>query len=146
MSHSEAPFLWPVRVYYEDTDAAGVVYYANYLRYLERARTEWLRGLGVEQERLFQETGFRFAVSRLEILYEQPARLDDALTVSVAVTEVRRASMILTQEVRRNADDARLIFATVRIACLDGEFKPARLADALLGQPEPAIALLTGST
>jgi acyl-CoA thioester hydrolase len=120
------PFSIPVRVYYEDTDTAGVVYYANYLRYLERGRTEWLRTLGIEQLRLAQEAGLVFAVRSLAIEYLKPARLDDVLAVLTELTLAGRAQVTLRQWIERAGD--RLVEATVRVACLDaGKMKPAAL-------------------
>lgn len=120
------PFVFPVRVYYEDTDTAGIVYYANYLRYLERARTEWLRALGVEQLKLAQSTGLVFAVRSLSIDYLKPARLDDQLAVLTALTSCGRARVDLRQWIERNGE--LLVEASVRIACLDaGKMKPAAL-------------------
>lgn len=125
-----APFHWPVRVYYEDTDAAGVVYYANYLKFMERARTEWLRDLGLEQEALARETGIRFAITRAEVDFLAPARLDDALLVTVAVVEQRRVSLTMAQEIQRG--EQLLIRGLIRVACLDGGFRPTRLPEKLV--------------
>ena len=120
------PFSIPVRVYYEDTDTAGVVYYANYLRYLERGRTEWLRALGVEQLRLAEETGIVFAVRSLNIEYLKPARLDDPLAVLTELTLAGRAQVTLKQWIERGGET--LVEATVRVACLDAKkMKPAAL-------------------
>jgi acyl-CoA thioester hydrolase len=120
-------FELPIRVYYEDTDAGGVVYYANYLRFLERARTECLRSTGFEQERLAREDGVLFAVRRVEIDYLRPARLDDALVVESTIERFARASMLFRQTVRRGADD-RLAEALVKVVCLDSEgFRPAAI-------------------
>jgi acyl-CoA thioester hydrolase len=120
------PFVIPVRVYYEDTDTAGVVYYANYLRYLERGRTEWLRALGVEQLRLAEETGIVFAVRSLNIEYLKPARLDDQLAVLTELTLAGRAQVTLKQWIERGGET--LVEATVRVACLDAKkMKPAAL-------------------
>lgn len=119
-------FSFPVRVYYEDTDTAGVVYYAGYLRFLERGRTEWLRALGVEQFRLAQETGLVFAVRSLNIEYLKPARLDDLLAVLTELTLPGRAQVTLRQAIERDGET--LVEATVRIACLDTKtMKPAAL-------------------
>lgn len=124
-----AVFSWPVRVYYEDTDAGGVVYYANYLRFLERARTEWLRSLGFEQAKLLRDFGVIFVVKRVAIEYLQPARFDDALTVTVQLSSMKHASLDLSQSVLREVP---LIEAQVVIACVDPtRFKPARLPAAL---------------
>ncbi len=123
-------FSFPVRVYYEDTDTAGVVYYANYLRYLERGRTEWLRALGVEQFRLAQEAGIVFAVRSLNIEYLKPARLDDVLAVLTELTLAGRAQVTLKQRIERDGET--LVEATVRIACLNTKtMKPAALPAAL---------------
>ena len=108
-------FSFPVRVYYEDTDTAGVVYYAGYLRFLERGRTEWLRALGVEQFRLAQEAGIVFAVRALNIEYLKPARLDDVLAVLTELTLPGRAQVTLKQRIERDGET--LVEATVRIAC-----------------------------
>ena len=99
------PFIWRSRVYWEDTDAGGVVYYANYLKFLERARTEWLRALGFSQERLKDEMGVVFTVAGLEIDFRKPARLDDELEATVALEGRKRASLNFVQTLRR-ADDA----------------------------------------
>ena len=120
------PFILPLRVYYEDTDTAGIVYYANYLRYLERGRTEWLRALGVEQLRLAEETGIVFAVRSLNIEYLKPARLDDPLAVLTELTLAGRAQVTLKQWIERGGET--LVEATVRVACLDAKkMKPAAL-------------------
>ena len=92
-------FQWPVRVYWEDTDAGGIVFYANYLKFFERSRTEWLRSLGVEQQRLKDSTGGMFVVIDTHIRYHRPARLDDELIVTAALAETGRASMIIKQQV-----------------------------------------------
>ncbi|MDH3870883.1 MAG: tol-pal system-associated acyl-CoA thioesterase [Gammaproteobacteria bacterium] len=117
-----AEFHWQVRVYYEDTDSGGVVYYANYLRFLERARTEWMRALGFEQDELSRDDGLLFAVRSASVDYLRPACFNDLLTVSVRVVERRRASLVFEQRVHR-PDDAQgpLCSAIIRIACLDAE-------------------------
>lgn len=125
-----AQFAWPVRVYYEDTDAAGLVYYANYLRYLERARTEWLRTLGFEQRVLAAELGVAFAVTQVSLDYLKPALLDDALQVISSVDEVRRAQMRFAQRIERGEDT--LLRASVRVACIDTTtLRPAPLPEVL---------------
>jgi acyl-CoA thioester hydrolase len=124
-------FAWPVRVYYEDTDAGGVVYYANYLRFLERARTEWLRALGFEQDALASDAGVIFAVRRVEVDYLKPARFNDALTVHVRLAERGRASLVFAQEIRRG--DEVLVKGMVKIACLEAaSFRPAPIPAAIL--------------
>ena len=121
-------FNWPVRVYYEDTDTSGVVYHAAYLAYMERARTEWLRALGFNQETLRTESDVAFTVSRMELAYLAPARLDDELVVSVVVLKAGRASFNLAQAVQREATV--LCRATVRIACVSAsQFRPCALPE-----------------
>ena len=127
-------FHWPVRVYWEDTDAGGVVYHASYLRFLERARTEWLRHLGVDQIAFKQATGLAFMVHRMEIDFLRPALLDDELLVTVEVKERRSASILFAQTITR-ADGAVLIQAQVRAACVDlKRMQPARIPDDIIGR------------
>ena len=114
---SRPSFTLQVRVYYEDTDAAGVVYYASYLKFLERARTEWLRALGYEQTRLVQELGIAFAARSLSAEYLLPARLDDMLTVVSTVESLGRAQLVFAQQVER--DGTVLLTSQMRIACFD---------------------------
>lgn len=123
-----AEFRYPVRVYYEDTDAGGVVYYANYLKFMERARTEWLRELGFEQDELMREPGVLFAVRRVEVDYLKPARFNDALTVVARVAERGRASLTFDQEILREPAGELLSRGRIRIACLEaGSFRPVPL-------------------
>lgn len=113
-------FTMRVRVYYEDTDAGGIVYYANYLRYFERARTDWLRSMGAVHTELDAAHGLVFVVRDLAIDYIAPARLDDELVVDVHVLEARRASMRLAQTARRaDGTDGTLVLSSVRVAALD---------------------------
>ncbi|MDC6165866.1 tol-pal system-associated acyl-CoA thioesterase [Paucibacter sp. XJ19-41] len=115
-----------LRVYWEDTDAGGVVFYANYLKFFERARTEWLRALGFEQERMRHEEGVMFIVSATSLRYLSPARLDDFLHVSVALRERGRVSMTLYQQARRG--DELLAEGEIRIGCVGArDFKPSRI-------------------
>ena len=117
-------FVWPVRVYWEDTDAGGIVYYANYLRYMERARTEWLRTLGCDQARMRDLHRLQFVVARANVEFRRPGRLDDRLDVDVRVLAMRRASIELAQHVR-GAGRELLCRAEVRIGCVDIEsFRP----------------------
>jgi acyl-CoA thioester hydrolase len=117
--------VFAVRVYYEDTDAAGIVYYANYLKFAERARTEWLRAKGVGQRELAERDGVAFAVRRLTAEYLKPARLDDIIEVRTRIVDIRGASIEAEQELRREGEEiARL---TVRLACVASSGKPARL-------------------
>ena len=119
-------FSWPTRVYWEDTDAGGVVYHAQYLAFLERARSEWLRARGVAQDRLREEHDLVFAVRAMRIDFRAPARLDDRLEVSVAVQEVRKASLVFAQAIHR--DGALLLDADVRVAVLRAsDFRPRPL-------------------
>jgi len=121
-----ADFTWPVRVYWEDTDAGGVVYYANYLKFLERARTEWLRALGIEQTELAERDGVLFVVRRVEADYLRAARFNDALTVTCRMREVGGASIEIDQSVRRG--ETVLLTARVKAACVTvDQFKPARI-------------------
>ena len=116
-------FSWPTRVYWEDTDAGGVVYHAQYLAFLERARTEWMRAQGHGQDRLRTELDLVFAVRSMRIDFRLPARLDDALQVTVALRECRRASLVIAQSIHR--DGTLLLDAEVRVAALFAEgFKP----------------------
>lgn len=125
MSGAGAPaaaFTWPVRVYYEDTDAGGVVYYANYLRFLERARTEWLRAAGFEQPQLLRDFDVIFVVRALTIEYLRPARFNDLLSVTVSPVHLGRSVLELAQTIER---DAPLVTARVKIACVQAStFRP----------------------
>ncbi|WP_031435039.1 tol-pal system-associated acyl-CoA thioesterase [Methylomarinum vadi] len=112
-------FNWPVRVYYEDTDAGGVVFYANYLKFFERARTEMLRSLGFEQDRLIEEQGIIFVVRSVQVDYLKPARFNEQIQVSAEVTQAKKTNFLFAQEICR--DDDLLCKGEVRIACLDAE-------------------------
>lgn len=126
-------FRHPVRVYYEDTDAGGVVYYANYLKFMERARSEWLRALGFEQDDLMRDPGVVFAVRRVEVDYLKPARFNEALTVLARVLEHRRSSITFEHEILRAADDAVLSRGRILVVCLKAaNFRPAALPPAIL--------------
>jgi acyl-CoA thioester hydrolase len=125
------PFRFPVRVYYEDTDAAGVVYYANYLKFMERARTEWLAALGFPLVAFEREHGVVFVVHRCEIDFHQPARLNDALDVSVEPVKVGASTLKARQQVLRG--DRALTSAVVTLACLDAaKWRPVRMPAALV--------------
>ena len=121
MKHQHSPhaFTIPVRVYYEDTDAAGVVYYANYLRFFERCRTEWMRVIGHGQAEFTRAEGLVFVVRRVEVDYQRPARLDDALVVGLEVEKLGRAQVILRQFVWRGEEE--LVTGTVQIVCVNME-------------------------
>lgn len=130
-----APFTWMVRVYWEDTDAGGVVYHASYLRFLERARTEWLRARGVDQTGLKRDRGLAFLVRDMQLGFLHPALLDDELTVTLAVTQCRAASILFAQTVVR-ADGICLVQANVRVACVDiRRMRPAQIPVDLLTLP-----------
>ena len=126
-------FVWPVRVYWEDTDAGGVVYHAGYVRFLERARSEWLRARGVAQQRVRDEHGILFVVADMNLRFLASARLDDELDVCVNAFTRRSASLVFTQCILRRADGAALVEAQVRAACIDAtSYKPVRIPDFLL--------------
>jgi len=126
------PFAWPVRVYWEDTDAGGIVFYANYLKFFERARTEWLRSLGLAQSRLREEVGGIFIVSETYVRYVAPAKLDDELIVTAELKELGKASLIIGQQARRG--DTLLAEGTIRIGWVDDKtLRPGRIPPAILG-------------
>jgi len=128
-------FRWPVRVYWEDTDAGGIVFYANYLKFFERARTEWLRALGVHQQALREAEGAIFVVADTALRYHAPARLDDALEVTVALLERGSASMRLRQQAWRGG--TLLAEGDIRIGCVDhGTLRPRRIPSLILGALE----------
>lgn len=129
-------FTHGMRVYWEDTDAGGVVFYANYLKFFERSRTEWLRRLGFSQELLRVQNGAMFVVSSTTLNYLHPARLDDWLEVSVQVLELGRASMNLFQQAR--CGDRVLCEGQIRIGCVDSaSFKPCRIPSSILDRINP---------
>jgi len=133
-ARAEGAFHWPVRVYYEDTDAQGLVYFANYFKYMERARTEWLRARGIEQGRLRAEENRLFVVVETGARFLVPARFNDELWVSVELEEMARASFQMIQEIHRGAADGELLCTgTTRAACITADsYRPARLPRALL--------------
>jgi acyl-CoA thioester hydrolase len=127
-------FRFAIRVYWEDTDAGGVVFYANYLKFFERARTEWLRSLGVGQQRLKDEAGAMFVVSATNVRYLKPARLDDEVEITVVIKEAGRASMTIDQEAWRGTE--LLAAGTIRIGCVDAEtFRPRRIPMSFVQDP-----------
>ena len=131
-------FTWPVRVYWEDTDAGGIVFYANYLKFFERARTEWLRALGIEQQRLRETVGGMFVVTATQVKYHRPARLDDVLWVSARVLEAGRASLTIEQAARLQTsspggDTPLLCEGNIRIGWVDAStLRPQRIPSAIL--------------
>jgi acyl-CoA thioester hydrolase len=116
-ARSDFSYEYPVRVYWEDTDAGGVVYYANYLKFLERCRTEWLRALGVDQPRLKTERGLQFVVVNITVDFLRPALLDDEVLVTAELVKLSGATIQFKQTIWRQ--EAHLIDATARVACLD---------------------------
>ena len=132
MAERSAAFEWPVRVYWEDTDAGGIVFYANYLKFFERARTEWLRSLGIEQGALRERTGGMFVVSQTSLRYLHPARLDDELCVTAELVKAGRSSLWIEQQARRKVCATILCGASIRIGWVDAQFKPARIAPCVL--------------
>lgn len=129
-------FSYPIRVYYEDTDAAGVVYYANYLKFAERARTEWLRAHGFDQSRLWEQKAIGFVVRACKISYIRPGKLDDLITVKTSLREAGKARMKLTQQCFRGEE--LLVEMEVEIACVDKNFRatriPTEMIDKLMGR------------
>ncbi|MBS0432733.1 MAG: tol-pal system-associated acyl-CoA thioesterase [Proteobacteria bacterium] len=141
-SHSDPlpTFSWRLRVYWEDTDAGGVVYHAGYLRFLERARTEWLRALGLGQTELREERGVLFVVRGITVAYDKPARLDDELDATVALSRHRSASLELQQALLRAPAGEVLTRAQVRVACIDAQdWLPRRI-------PEPVVNMIEGNS
>lgn len=118
-----------MRVYYEDTDAGGVVYYANYLKFAERARTEMLRDSGISQQELWEREGIGFAVRHCVADYKKPARLDDLLTIETEVAETGKASITMQQRIKRSEE--LLVTLSVRLACIDNNFRPAALPESV---------------
>ena len=123
-------FSFPVRIYFEDTDSGGVVYHSNYLKFMERARTEWLRSVGIDQRHLKQQDHIMFVVHRIDIQYKLPARFNDDLIVKSELIEIGSSKIEFRQMIYRN--DEMLIDASVDIACIDSEkFKPIRIPSAV---------------
>lgn len=125
----KAPFAWPVRVYYEDTDAQGVVYYANYFRFMERARTEWLRALGVDQVEMLEQERRMFVVTATEAEFLKPARFNDQIVVTAALVKLARASFDIEQNIYRDSlDGPQLLRGRIRAACIHADtLRPSRV-------------------
>ncbi|BDX07307.1 tol-pal system-associated acyl-CoA thioesterase [Planctobacterium marinum] len=124
---------WQVRVYYEDTDAGGIVYYANYLKFMERARTEWLRSLGIEQPDLLQQS-IGFVVRQVEMENLQPGKFNDLLCISSQIVELKRASLVFQQDIH-NQSNNKLASALIRVACVDLEkMRPLAIPKSILGE------------
>lgn len=128
---SDSAFTWRVRVYYEDTDAGGVVYHARYLSYFERARTEWLRALGFNQAALAGELGVLFTAAGASVAFRRPAQLDDELTIGVAIGRVRRASLAFEQVITRGRTE--IVAGSFRVGCVDAmNYRPRAIPDTLV--------------
>lgn len=125
-------FIWPIRVYYEDTDAGGVVYYANYLKFFERARSEWLNHLGIDQAKLLSEN-IAFVVKNANVDFNTPARLNDSLEIVTRITQMRGVSLVFQQQLFRSDDRQKpLCQADIKVACLQLEsFTPCRIPAAV---------------
>ncbi len=121
MTISENEFLWPIRVYYEDTDSGGVVYYANYLKFMERARTELLRSLGFEQDQCITEHGVVFVVHSLSIKYNKPAVFNDELVVKTKINHCAKASFDFLHSIVRVSDEVEVCLAEVKVACVNSK-------------------------
>lgn len=134
--HAAAPYSHSIRVYWEDTDAGGVVFYANYLKFFERARTEWLRAAGIGQQALVEGSGAIFIVSDTRVRYLRPARLDDLLRVTVQPTEIGKVRLTLQQQCWR--EDELLSEGLIEVACVShGTFRPQRIPTAVLQRLQP---------
>ena len=142
MDKRAAPFSFPVRVYWEDTDAGGIVFYANYLKFFERSRTEWLRSLGIEQQQLRARSGGMFVVAETSLRFLRPARLDDQLVVTADLIEIGRASMVIGQQALLKSEQTKIILCegSVRIGWVNADTlqpqrMPASILDCLKIQP-----------
>jgi len=142
-------YAFPIRVYWEDTDAGGIVFYANYLKFMERGRTEWLRSLGVEQRRLREQTGGQFVVSETQLKYHRPSRLDDELLVTAELRQLGSASLTIGQQVLSKTEQERtgaaapvlLCEGTIRIGWVDAAtLRPARIPGQVAGTLERRAA------
>ena len=133
---NDKPFEWPVRVYYEDTDAQGVVYYANYFRFMERARTEWLRSLDVDMVALMEHDRRIFVVAEVQVRFLAPARLSDQLVVTARLTKLTRVSFDIEQNIYRDHVDGELLISgNVKAAYLDADtMRPKRIPPSLFGE------------
>ena len=134
------PYVWHARVYYEDTDAGGVVYYANYLKFMERARTEWLRSLGVEQDELAQNLNVLFAVRSVSIKFKQPARFNDSLTVTVEPFALKPASVSFKQTIMKQSKETNVLTSgEINVVCLRvNDFSPQSIPKNLLKEIKSA--------
>lgn len=136
---STAGFLHKTRVYYEDTDAGGVVFYANYLKFMERARTEWLRELGFEQDELIRDSGIVFAVTHVHMDFLKPAKFNNLLDVSVQLLKLGKASIIVHQEILR--ENELLNRADIKLACVDmNTFVPVKIPESIYEKVKDLVA------
>lgn len=137
---SENEFLWPIRVYYEDTDSGGVVYYANYLKFMERARTEMLRSFGFEQDQLIEDLDIIFAVHSLSVQYKKPAVFNDELIVKTKISDYGRASFDFSQSVLRASDKTILCIAEIKVACINAvKFTPTVIPKTMLSKIKQGV-------
>ncbi|SFM85293.1 acyl-CoA thioester hydrolase [Rugamonas rubra] len=133
-----AEFTWNVRVYYEDTDAGGIVYYANYLKFFERARTEWLRAIDIGQHALLQEHDAMFVVKNVSADYHAPARLDDVLKLTLKIEKLGRASILFVQQAW--CGDVLLNTARVKVGCVDSALRPRAVPPAVAAKMAGVVA------
>lgn len=131
-------FTWNVRVYYEDTDAGGIVYYANYLKFFERARTEWLRAIGVDQHALLQEHDAMFVVKNVAAEYHAPAKLDDVLKLTLSIEKLGRASLQFVQQAWNG--EQLLNTARVKVGCVDSALRPRAVPDVVAARMRGAVS------
>ena len=126
-------FTWPIRVYYEDTDSGGVVYYANYLRFFERARTEFLRQFDIQQDKLIKHQNIIFAVRNINVDYRKPAVFNDLLTVATEIVELKKASLVFKQTIKRDGEETALCQAACKVACLQADvLKPTAIPELII--------------
>ncbi len=138
MMRQDSVFDWPVRVYYEDTDAGGIVFYANYLRFFERARTEYLRSLGAAQHELKEQTGLMFVVKLCQLDYVAPARLDDELRLGLRISQIGRASLTFAQSAWRG--EQLLVSAEVKVVCVQSlSMKPQAIPEFIVRQLQSPV-------
>ena len=133
-AQAHKPFYWPVRIYWQDTDAGGIVHHANYLNFFERARTEWLRALGIGQQSLRETTGGMFVVSQANLSYVKSARLDDELLLTTSLTEAGRVAITIRHQALRETLGVNLLLceANLRLAWVNADGKPARIPPVIL--------------
>jgi acyl-CoA thioester hydrolase len=131
-------FTWNVRVYYEDTDAGGIVYYANYLKFFERARTEWLRAIGVDQHALLQQHDAMFVVKNVAAEYHAPAKLDDVLKLTLSIEKLGRASLQFVQQAWNG--EQLLNTARVKVGCVDSALRPRAVPDVVAARMRGAVS------